>query len=137
MQPADFLRAVEVGERARDAQHAVIAARGQPHGLGGIAQQLLALRVGLCDLLQQRGRRFGIGADMRQAGCRITRELDVARGRDARGDLGRAFRGRRQDQVGCGNRGHFDPQIDAVHQRTGNARLIIGGAAVDRPRLQE
>src|SRR5215510_16146019 len=36
---ADLLRVVEVGERARDPQHAVIAARGQPHGVGGVAQQ--------------------------------------------------------------------------------------------------
>ena len=40
MHAADCVGAVEVGERARDAQHAVIAARRQPHGLGGIAQQL-------------------------------------------------------------------------------------------------
>jgi hypothetical protein len=45
MQPADLFRAVEIGQRARDAQHAVIAARRQLHGFGGIAQQLLALRV--------------------------------------------------------------------------------------------
>ena len=37
MQPADLFRAVEVGERARHAQYAVIAARGQLHGLGGVA----------------------------------------------------------------------------------------------------
>src|SRR5260370_36460751 len=68
MQPADFLRAVEIGERAGDAQHAVIAARRQPHGLGGVAQEFLALRVRLREGLQRRGRRFGIGADMRKSG---------------------------------------------------------------------
>ena len=39
MQPADFFRAVEIGQRAGDAQDAVIAARRQPHGFGGVAQQ--------------------------------------------------------------------------------------------------
>ena len=38
MQPADLVRAVEVGQRAGDAQHAMIAARRQPHGFGGVAQ---------------------------------------------------------------------------------------------------
>ena len=52
MQPADFFRAVEIGEGARNAQHVVIAARGQLHGLGRIAQQFLALAVRLRDSLQ-------------------------------------------------------------------------------------
>ena len=38
MQPADLVGAIEVGQRASDAQHAMIAARRQPHGLGGVAQ---------------------------------------------------------------------------------------------------
>lgn len=32
--------AVEVGERAGDAQHAGVAARREPHGVGGLAKQL-------------------------------------------------------------------------------------------------
>jgi len=87
MQPADFVGSVEIGQRARDAQHAVIAARRQPHGFGRIAQQLCARSVGLGDLLQQRGRCLRIGADVRQAGGRVTRQLDVARG-----DFRRALR---------------------------------------------
>ena len=39
MYPAHRLLGVEVGERAGDAQHAVIAARGEPHGFRGLAQQ--------------------------------------------------------------------------------------------------
>ena len=78
-----------------------------------------------------RRRRFGVGADMRQAGRRIARTLDVARSRDACGDLGRAFGRRRQDQIGRGHRRHLDAQVDAVHQGTGNPHLVVGGAAVD------
>src|SRR5579859_3594669 len=125
MQPGDVVGAVEIGERAGDAQHAMIAARGKAHGLGGIAQQFLALRVGLGDVFQQRSRRFRVGADVRQAGLRVTLELDVARGRDAGGDFGGAFRRWRQDQVGRGDRGHLDAKIDPVHQRTGNAHLVV------------
>ena len=39
MHAADLVGAVEVGERARHPQHAMIAARGEPHGVGGVAQQ--------------------------------------------------------------------------------------------------
>ena len=92
MQPADLFRAVEVGERAGHPQHAVIAARRQAHGLGGVAQQLCALRVRLGDLFQKRRRRLGVGADLRQSGGRIARQLNIAGGCDARRDLGRTFR---------------------------------------------
>jgi hypothetical protein len=51
-----------------------------------------------------------------EAGRGVTRKLDIARRGDAGGDLRRAFRRRRQDQVGRGHRRHFDPQIDAIHQ---------------------
>jgi hypothetical protein len=36
---------------------------------------------------------------------------------DAGGDLGASFRRRRQDQVGCGDGGHLDVQVDTVEQR--------------------
>ena len=39
MHAADFVGAVEIGERARHPQHPVITARRQPHGVGGIAQE--------------------------------------------------------------------------------------------------
>src|SRR5690349_8374471 len=102
MQPAYLLGAVEVGKRARHPQHPVIAARGQMHGLGGIAQQLLTGRIRLRDSFQQRGRRLRVSADVRHAGCRKARELNVTRSRDAGGDFGGAFRRRRQDEIGCG-----------------------------------
>jgi hypothetical protein len=48
---------------------------------------------------------------------------------DAFGDFAAAFRGRRQDQIGRGHGGHLDVQVDAVEERTGDAALIVGGAA--------
>jgi hypothetical protein len=39
MQPSDLFRAVEIGERAGDTQHAVIAARRELHGFGSVAQR--------------------------------------------------------------------------------------------------
>ena len=46
VQPADLVRTIEIRQRACDPQHAVIAARGEAHGLGGIAQQLLPCASG-------------------------------------------------------------------------------------------
>jgi hypothetical protein len=36
---ANLVGAMEVGKRSRHAQHAVITARREPHGIGGLAQQ--------------------------------------------------------------------------------------------------
>ena len=42
---AHRLFAVKIGERARDPQHPVVAARGKAHGLGGFAQQREAAAI--------------------------------------------------------------------------------------------
>ena len=39
MHAADFVGAVEIGERAGNAQHAMVAAGREPHRIGGFAQQ--------------------------------------------------------------------------------------------------
>ena len=49
--------AVEIGERARDAQHAVIAARGEPHGVGGVVDERERGGVELRDLVEHRALR--------------------------------------------------------------------------------
>ena len=45
MHAADFFGAVEIGERARNAQHAMVAACREPHGIGGVAQERKPARV--------------------------------------------------------------------------------------------
>lgn len=39
MQAVDLLDLIEIGERARDAQHAMIAPRGKLHGIRDVARQ--------------------------------------------------------------------------------------------------
>ena len=107
----------------------MVSARREPHRIGGIAQEGQARSLGLRHLFEGRAVRGGIGAHVRQSERRVARGLDVARPGDARGDLGTAFGRRRQDQVGGAHRRDFDVQIDAVHQRSGNARLVVRGAA--------
>ena len=129
MHAADFLGAVEIGQRARDAQHAMITARRQAHGIGRIAQQREPGIVGARDVFQDRTIGLRIDPDIGEPELSIARGLDVARAGDAGGDLAATFRPRRQNEVGGGDRRHFDVQIDAVEQRAGQAALIIGDAA--------
>ena len=62
MGAADLRGAVEVGDGARDTQHAVVAARGQVHALGRAQQQLAASGVGRGDLVEQLAVGLGVGA---------------------------------------------------------------------------
>src|SRR5262245_2329497 len=64
MHAADLVGAVEVGERARHAQHAMIAARREPHGVGGVAQERKPARVRPRHLFEQRTLRGRVGAAM-------------------------------------------------------------------------
>ena len=94
MHAADFVGAVEIGERARNAQHAMIAARREPHRIGGFAQQRKSAAVRPRHIFQYRARHRGIGPDMRQPDRGVPRGLAFARQRDALGDFAAAF-GRR------------------------------------------
>ncbi len=71
----------------------------------------------------------------RQSRRSIAHGLQIARGGDTRRDFGGTFRWRRKNEIRCGDGRHFDAQIDAVHQGAGDARLIIGGAAIDAAAL--
>ena len=62
MDAPDLLGAVEIGMRAHDTQHSVIAARGEPHRLGGVAQKRQARLVWPRDILEHRPRNTRIGA---------------------------------------------------------------------------
>src|ERR1700712_2745948 len=53
MAAADTVHTGEIGDRARDPQHAVIAPRGQPHLLGCLREQRAARRVGGRDAVEQ------------------------------------------------------------------------------------
>ena len=63
MHAPDFFRAVEIGQRARHAQHAMITARREPHGVGGVAQQRHPAGVRPRYVFQHRARHRRIAAD--------------------------------------------------------------------------
>ena len=103
----------------------LIAARRQPHALRRLGQQLDARRFRRGDAVQQFAFGFGIGADLRGL---ETRALDVAGAatRAATSALPSAGGGRARSLAEHAR--HFDMQVDAVEQRPGNARLVIGAA---------
>jgi hypothetical protein len=135
MRPADRFRAVEIGDGARDLQHAVIAARRKPHGVGGIAQQFHAGAIGSGDLLKEFSVCLCINAQARLAERAETRSLELARRGNACGHFTASFRRRRQNEIRRRNRRDFNMKIDAVEKRSRKTRLIIRGAAHIRTTL--
>ena len=110
------------------AQHAVIAARRQPQPSAASRSSASPPRPAAPRPPARAGdRRHCCG----HAAARSRHSAPPAlrgRRRHAR-RLRRALGRRRQDQIGGGDRRHFDMQVDAVEQRAGNARLILRGAA--------
>ena len=70
----------------------------------------------------------GFGIHPRLAAC-VARGLQCAGGGYSGGDGGAVFGWGGVDQIGGADRFDIDAEVDAVEQRAGDARLIIGGAA--------
>ena len=117
MHAADLFGDVEIGERACNAQHTVIAARRKPHRVGGVADQRKPGIVELRDFLERGSMRLRVGADAGETQRGVACGLRITRPRHARRHLAAAFRRGRQDQVGGGHRRHLDMQVNAVDQR--------------------
>ena len=129
MDAPDHVVAVEIGEGTRDLEDAVIGAGGEAHLFGRLLQETLALPVGLRDAFDLGGRTMGIAGRAGQAEALVALRLQGMGGSDARHDVGRGFRRLRLDQVGGRHRRHVDADVDPVHQRAGDAGLVVGGAA--------
>jgi len=137
MHASDFVGAVEIGERARDAQHAMVAARRKAHRVRRFAQQRQSTAVRARHIFEFGTRHRGVGPDMRQSDRGIAGGLAFARQRDALGDFTAAFGRRRQDEIGGGHRRHFDVQVDAIEQRSGKRVWYWAVQRVLGPRRQE
>src|SRR6266704_3096392 len=66
MHAADLVGAVEIGERARHPQHAMIAARREPHGIGSVAQERKSGPIRPRHVFEQGAVGVRIGAQLRQ-----------------------------------------------------------------------
>ena len=116
----------EVGKRARDAQHPVIAAGRKPQSFSRSDQQRTAGRLRGRNLVEQRSVGFGVGANsaFRSRG-RVARRLSCAGRRDSPGDRRTALGGRRQSEIGRRHRRNIDMKIDAVQQRARQPALVV------------
>ncbi len=63
MEAPHVLGAVEIGEGAGDAEHAVISARRELEALGGIEKKFLPLRIGGGDLVEELAVGLRVGTD--------------------------------------------------------------------------
>lgn len=126
MDASDRICMGEIGDRARDTQHADIAARGQAHRIGGLHQQFAPRLVGLGEAVERIAVEFGIAAC---AACFEAGRLTRASGAHACGNLGAALGWRGQGEIGCADGIDLDMQIDPVEHGAGHARLVIGRAA--------
>lgn len=96
VQSADGMRAIEIGDGARQFQHIMKPACRKTQTFGSFAQKGDACRIGPRNLFDEVPRRGGIRADVGQAELSIAARLDKPRRGNARRDFGRAFRRRRR-----------------------------------------
>ena len=111
----------KVGDRPRDAQDAVIAARGEAHGLKGAAHQLLALRRKRAEAAQLAAAHARVAGG---AGGGEAPALDRPGGVHAFFDLFRALRRRAAAQLVEFQSRDLCDDVDAVQQRPGDTALI-------------
>ena len=83
MHAGDFFGTIKIGDGAGDAQHAVIAARGEPHGFRSIGKQPRPGGIRACDRVEQFAFRFSVCPQLETV---IAAALDVTRFSDTRGD---------------------------------------------------
>ena len=109
----DLLGACEVGDRPGYAKHPMESSGGEAHCGGGVGEELAAGLVGRRDPVQQ----LAVGLCVRaRAVAVIALRLDFARSGDPARDFRAALGGRRQSEVGGGNAGHFDVEVDPIEQ---------------------
>lgn len=123
MRQADIRRAVEIGDGARHAQDAVIAARREAKAGGDAGDERAAFRIGGGDVIENRA--FGIGVETHMGVVCKARGLHRAGGSDAAGHLSRRVARSRQVEIGEGDGRHLDAQIEAIHQGAGDAANVI------------
>lgn len=114
----DLLARVEVGDGARHAQDAVVAASGQAQPLKRAAHELLARLVERAVLPDHRRRHIGVAAHARPLEALL---LDGACGVDPRADHGRGLRLFPAAHGVVFDGGNGDVHVDPVEQRAGDA----------------
>ena len=115
MDPSNPLSPRQVGDRSRDAKHAMEPASRKAHRRSRIRKKLPPGIIRRCDAIEKFAVGLGIGPD---AIAVVAPRLHLPGGRYTLRDLGTPLRRRRQGQVGSGYARHFDMQINTVEKWT-------------------
>ena len=129
----DALRAGQVGDGARNLQHAGVGAVGELEPFAGEQKQLMRLVAGLAGGIQVAGGELGVDADAVGI-VGIAPALNLPRGLHPPADIGGALLRTLPAQPLGGDGLHLDVHVDAVQQRPGDAVQIapdgrLGAAA--------
>src|SRR5215472_18697168 len=101
MEPAHAGAGLEIGKRAGDAHHPVIAPRRELEAVGRRGEQLAALGIGGGDFVEELAVGLGIAADLLAS---VAPGLDLPRRGDAGGHLPAALARRGQSEIGGAHR---------------------------------
>src|SRR5690606_25177781 len=117
----DRVASGEIGDRARDLQHARVGARREPQTLDRALEKALARGVEATVPVEVAARELRVA---REVAAAVARTLPLARGDHALAHLARAFDGTRARELAVGDRRHLDLHVEAIEQRAGDARSI-------------
>jgi len=117
----DGLSLLHVGDGAGDAQHARVGPGREPEAAHGLLQELVLALAHRAPALQKRALEVGVQPD---AGVLVPLGLDGPDLDDACAHGGRVAAAARGLQVLVGHGGHLHLQVDAVHERAGDARAV-------------
>ena len=111
----DLVAAIKIGQGAGDAQDAMIAARGEIHGIGCLTQKLQTRAVRSSKTLEEFAIDLGVGADVRQVFVAL--RLPLASSGNTGGDVEAFFLWRGEREIGGFDGRQFDLDIETVKER--------------------
>jgi hypothetical protein len=117
----DFFAAGEVGDGAADFEDAAVGTGAQAQFVDGGFEQSFRVVIHRTIALDISGAHLGVGMD---GSFLKAPELDVARLIDALANRLRGFPGVTAGEILVANRRHFDLNVDAIEERSGDARAI-------------
>lgn len=120
---ADVLTASQIGDGARQFEHAMVGTGGQLKLVHGGFHEVAARIIQLAELAHLGWTHFGVEAD---GGTGETLRLDIPGGFHTSAHSGGGFAGAVVGELLVLHAGYLDVDVDAVHQGTGDTLLVTG-----------
>ncbi len=128
MHADDPILAIEIRKRPRQPQNPVVATRRKAEFRGGVLKQIFTRPIRRGHLRQQGGGTFGIGSDAARPNRGVAALLPVSSALNAVADLLASLERGRLGQIGGGNGGHADSNVDAIENGAGQPGEIAVAA---------